>query len=313
MTRLEVVATAPPTQLARLVEDYLSSCRARGLSPRTVDGAYGFPLRRVLLRWCATEGIERLDQLDQRAFDRLTSSLLEKDSTRGGSFSRHSVHSYTRAIRGFLAWARKEGESVSGQPQLPRVQRKVIDVLSRDEVRRLEDAAVTDRDKLIIRLLADTGMRVGELCGLRGDDVVRRGREAYLKVRGKGGRERLVPLPPTLLRRLERHQRGRPIDTSSDRLFLANRRAPSGDFEPLTESGVGQLVGVAAARAGLRRRVHPHLLRHTFVTEMLRRGMNPKLVADIAGHSSLRMIEQVYAHLSSSDAYDAMVRLLKGE
>lgn len=62
------------TPLERLVEDYLISCRARGLSPRT-DEQYGYALRAVFLPWCASEGISQLDQLDRRAFDRFTSSL----------------------------------------------------------------------------------------------------------------------------------------------------------------------------------------------------------------------------------------------
>src|SRR5207244_1613799 len=84
-----------------------------------------------------------------------------------------------------------------------------LDVLTRDEIERLEDAAPTERDKLIIRLLADTGIRVGELCGLRPEDIVRsQDRRTFLKVRGKGSKERLVPLAPPLVRRLDRLMRG---------------------------------------------------------------------------------------------------------
>jgi integrase/recombinase XerD len=113
------------------------------------------------------------------------------------------------------------------------------------------------------------------------------------------------------VRRLERYIRsGRPHDTNSDRILLSLRRGPSNTYEPITRSGVLQLVRLLAQRAGIRRRVHPHVLRHSWVTEMLRRGVNPKMVADVAGHSSLRMLESVYAHLSASDAYTAMMRAL---
>jgi len=105
----------------------------------------------------------------------------------------------------------------------------------------------------------------------------------------------------------------RPSDTRSSRLFLGLRRGLSGEYEPLTRSGVLQLVRSAAKRAGITKPVHAHLLRHSFVTNALRGGMNPMLVAQIAGHSSLRMIEQVYSHLTAGDAYEALlVMLTKG-
>jgi integrase/recombinase XerD len=187
----------------------------------------------------------------------------------------------------------------------------VVEVLTREEIRVMEDAAPSERDKLIVRLLADGGLRVGELVALRCDDILRRDREAFLRVQGKGDKHRLVPVAPALVRRLERYIRsGRPHDTNSDRIFLSLRRGPSNTYEPITRSGVLQLVRLLAQRAGIRRRVHPHVLRHSWVTEMLRRGVNPKMVADVAGHSSLRMLESVYAHLSASDAYTAMMRAL---
>ena len=75
-----------------------------------------------------------------------------------------------------LAWAREEGEVGSVKAQLPRLPRTLIDVLSRYEIDRLEDAAKSERDKLIVRTLADTGIRVGELVKLRAVDALERDR-----------------------------------------------------------------------------------------------------------------------------------------
>jgi len=91
------------------------------------------------------------------------------------------------------------------------------------------------------------------------------------------------------------------------------RRGRGGTYDPLTPSGVGQLLRSLAYRAGLTKRVHPHLLRHSFATEALRRGMNPIQLAQILGHSGLRMIESVYSHLNTTDAYDAMMRMLASD
>jgi len=143
-----------------------------------------------------------------------------------------------------------------------------------------------ERDRLIIRLFADCGRRLSELLGRGEDNIVRSGgRAAQLKVQGKGGRERPVPIVPVLLRRLERFQGHLPQPRSCDRLFVPLRRGPLGENEPLTMSGVEQLVNVAAQRAGIGRTMHSHLLRHSWMTEMLRRGVNPAQLAVVAGAS----------------------------
>lgn len=309
---LAVADAAPATTLEQLVGDYLSSCRARGLARATVE-QYRFSLTEVFLPWCRDQAVNDVAELSQRALDRFTAHLLEEGGRRG-RLSRTTSHTYIRHVRQFLNWARKEGETASeAKPQLPRLPRRVLDVLSREEIDQLEGAAQTERDKLIVRLLADTGIRVGELCALRVGDVTRHERGALLKIHGKGGKERLVPLRPELARRLDRFSRHRPRDAVDDRIFLALRRGREGDYEALTTSGVGQLLRGLADRAGLTKRVHPHLLRHSFATEALRRGMNPVQLAQILGHSGLRMIDAVYSHLSVSDAYDAMMRMLTGD
>lgn len=310
MPEIELFRTSSTTPLEGLVDDFLHSCRARGLSLATLTG-YGHALDRVFLPWCREQGITTVQELDQRTLDRFTSWLHTKDGASGRKLSPVSVHTFSRTLTQFLRWCETEGEEVRGKPQLPRLGRRVIDVLSRDEIDSMENAASNDRDRLIIRLLADTGMRVGELCGLRTQPVVRVDRRTFVKVRGKGDQERLVPITPAMSRRIERYERNRPNDTTSEALFLGLRRAPHRDFEPLSESGVLDVIKGNAHRAGLRKRVYPHLFRHSFATEALRRGMNPIQLSHILGHTSLRMIERTYSHLDQTDAYDAVLRMLE--
>jgi integrase/recombinase XerD len=310
LTLVEPQASAP---LVRLVEEYLAHCRARGLSPKTVTGAYGYPLREVFLPFCAREGIKAPAELTGRVLDRLSTQLLDRGGRRG-PLSKSSVHSYLRAVNQFLVWARKEGEAIEAKSQLPRLPKRLVEVLSREEIDRLEEAAGNERDKLIVRTLADTGIRLGELLALRLADVIERDRRTYLRIRGKGERERLVPLMPGLYRRLRRYgERGRPKDATSDRLFLALRRRPGGDYEPLTDSGVEQMLRALGEKAGVGKRLYPHLLRHSFATWSLTRGMNPIQLAQVLGHTSLDMINDVYQHLAPQDAYEAMARALLGE
>jgi integrase len=200
---------------------------------------------------------------------------------------------------------------VAARPALPRLPRRVLDILDRAEIVALEGGAPAERDRIIIRILGDCGLRAAELCGLRPEDIVRRDRQAYLHVRGKGERDRLVPLPPALLRRLERFLRDtQHRETRHHQLFVSARRGRTGDYEPLTPSGFMKLIRSAAVRAGITKKVNTHRLRHSMITNSLRAGMNPKLVALIVGHHSLRMIERVYSHLTASDAYEVMVQTL---
>jgi integrase/recombinase XerD len=297
-----------PTPIARLVDDYLSHCQARGLSPRTLDAAYGYSLRSVFLPWCRAEGITGASELDSRAVDRFTSSLLRRNN-HGRSISKHTVHTYVRPVRQMLTWATRMGEDVPAKPQLPKLSLPMRETLTRDEIDLMERVVDSERDKLIIRVFGDCGLRLDELTQLTPNEIVRSGRQAHLRILGKGGRVRGVPIPPQLLRRLERHIDARPTDRSADRLFLSSRRGPLGRFEPLTRSGVYQVVRDAVARARITKRVYPHLLRHSWMTEMLRGGMGPIQLSIIAG-ASVQVITEHYTHLTRDDAYEAMMKIL---
>jgi integrase/recombinase XerD len=138
-------------------------------------------------------------------------------------------------------------------------------VLSGPEIAQLEGAANSERDKLIVRILADCGVRPGELCGLTTDSIRLDDGMAFLKVRGEGDPERLVPILPDLAGRIERFIKDRPVDAKGDRLFVSLRRGRDGGYAPLTQSGVMQLVRGLADKAGISKRVHPHIFRHSYV------------------------------------------------
>jgi integrase/recombinase XerD len=308
---IRVIDGTAPSALERLIDDYLAHCRARGLSQRTLTNSYGYSLHEVFLPWCVSESVRSVSELNGRLLDRFTSSLLQRRHPDGRTISKHTVHSYVRPVRQMLTWASREGEDVTAKPQLPKLSLPLRDTLTREELDLMERVVDSERDKLIIRIFGDCGLRLEELTQLTPSEIIRSGRQAHLRILGKGSRIRDVPVPPQLLRRLERHIDARPIDRSSDRMFLGLRRGPLGRFDPLTRSGVYQVVKDAVYRARITRRVYPHLLRHSWMTEMLRQGMNPVQLSIIAG-ASLQVIQQHYTHLTKDDAYDAMMRVLSG-
>jgi integrase len=115
-------------------------------------------LEQVLLPFCAEAGITSLAELDTRHLNDLGAGHLDGSRSRSGRpISKATVHSYMRAINGFLSWARAQGEGGSARGRLPSMRKQVLDTLSREEIQRMEDSADTERDKLIVRLLADTG------------------------------------------------------------------------------------------------------------------------------------------------------------
>jgi integrase/recombinase XerD len=305
-----------PTPLQSLVGDYLAHQRGRGLSPRTIKQAVDV-VERQFLPWSVKEGITAPDQLSQRVLDRFGTHLLEDRTTPTGKpLARETVRTYLRTLGQFLRWAQSE-DAVPAKVKLqtPARQRRLLETLSREEIQRMEDVVSAERDKLMVRLLADTGIRLGELLGLRATDLAEQGRERYIKVKGKGSRERLVPVAPALFLRLRRYaQRGRPTQARSERIFLTNRRsAKTGDYEAVSARAVQDVVGYAAQVAGIQRSVHPHLFRHSYATWALRKGMNPLQLQRILGHADLTMISGVYSHLTPSDSYAALMDLLRAD
>ena len=304
------------TTIAAAVDEYLASVRARGGSPRTED-FYSNTLNRVLLPWCKRAGVTELGQLDQPLLDRLNGDLLRTVSEHTAKpLSPASVASYLRGVRQFVRWAQASGRASQGlKVQRVKVPRKMLDTMSRPEMAELEAAAATERDRLLIRILSDTGLRLAELMGLTTDSLIEQGRERYLKVTGKGSRERLVPVKPALFTRLKRYaEQGRPVDCHTDRIFISARRRPnSGTYEALDGRAVQQMLSALGRKVGQRKPVNPHAFRHSWVTNTLRAGASPIIVAKIAGHADLDMIATVYQHLVDTDAHRELMRVLASE
>jgi len=305
---IRIVRGIKSSPLAELTAQYLVHCRAGGRMPATLK-QYRYAIDAVFLPWCEELGITEVGQLDQRALDAFTVMLHDHRTVAGRPLSRSSISTYIRPVRLMLTWAKKVGEEVTAKPQVPRRERQPRDVLSREELELLEEAMPCERDKLIIRIFADCGLRLNELTQLNADDIVKVYGRHYLRVLGKRDRTRDVPIPLELLHRLERHVATRPKDRISEAIFLAHRGTRLGDHLALTSGGVYQVVKEAVARAGITKRVYPHLLRHSWITELLRQGMSADQISPIAGVSPA-VIAECYAHLNREDGHDAMLRAL---
>ncbi len=182
----------------------------------------------------------------------------------------------------------------------PRVGRALPKILSEDEVRALLDAARAtegiDGTRLvcILEILYSSGLRVSELAGLKLASLSRDGR--FLIVRGKGDKERLVPLSAPALAALEAWRAARlqefPLAAKSRYLFPT--RAASGH---LTPARIAQLLKALAAAAGIDpRRISPHVLRHAFASHLVDRGADLRAVQQMLGHADIATT-QIYTHV----------------
>jgi integrase/recombinase XerD len=218
-----------------------------------------------------------------------------------------TVHRKAACLRSFYRHLRREGvrdSDPTASLSAPRRNRKLPQVLSRGEVDKLlsqprgtEPAAM--RDRALLELMYASGLRASEAIGLEVRDLDIEDR--VLRARGKGSKERLVPIGGAALRALEQYlQRGRPglVKGSPEQHLFVNFRGGQ-----LTRQGLYKIVRRHAATAGLEDRMSPHTLRHTFATHLLAGGCDLRSVQEMLGHADVSTT-QLYTHLSSERLKD---------
>ncbi len=201
-----------------------------------------------------------------------------------------------RALYRFLVLSERLGADPTEHVKLPRRRRPLPEVLSVSEVERLLQQPDTStprgvRDRAILEVLYGCGLRVSELCELRLGDLFLE--HELVRVRGKGAKERLVPIGRVARRWVERYCRDvRPLllRRPTDVVFLNNRGGR------LSRMAIWKLVRWAAERAGIRRQIHPHTLRHSFATHLLEGGADLRAVQEMLGHAHITTT-QIYTHV----------------
>ena len=214
-----------------------------------------------------------------------------------------SVARRVSAVRGFYRHLLRDG-AVRRDPtehlDTPRANRPLPRALSRESATALVEAPDARRpagvrDRAVLELLYATGMRASECLGLSLEDL--NFSAGYVVCTGKGGKQRLVPVGAEALEWTRRYLREvRPLHTrrrDSGRLFVNPRGGP------LSRQSLWTLVRRAAAGAGLKRRVSPHMLRHSFASHLLEGGADLRSVQAMLGHADISTT-QIYTHLPSA-------------
>jgi site-specific recombinase XerD len=214
---------------------------------------------------------------------------------------RRTQNYYLIALRAFLKFLRKRGiEALSPERiELAKVPERSLDLISPTELKRLMKAPDQKtlegkRDKAILELFFSTGLRISELCGLSIDDVDLT-REEF-SVRGKGDKVRVVFLSDTAKETLRDYLKNR--KDLDDALFVRyGRKANDGGDARLQPRAVQRLLKHYAAQAGITRKVTPHVLRHSFATDLLSNGADLRSVQALLGHANIGTT-QIYTHVT---------------
>lgn len=296
------------SSLDAAVDAFLAAAAVeRGLSPRTVE-AYGRDLARFAAHAAAT-GAPSPQALRR---SHVSGFLIALEGAGLGARSRgRALVAVRRFLRHLSASGRLEADPLLGI-ETPRQGRPLPRTLHAEETARLIEAAdpatpLGLRDRAMLEVAYGAGLRVSELVGLPlGGLDSRRG---LLRVRGKGGKERIVPLGEPALRALaEWLERGRPRflrpgRRTADAVFLSSRGGA------MTRQNFFERLRVLARAAGIPLdRVSPHVLRHAFATDLLEGGADLRAVQTMLGHADLTTT-QIYTHVSRARLRDTVERL----
>jgi integrase/recombinase XerD len=277
-----------------VVEDYLAHLAVeRGVAANTL-AAYGRDLRRYLEH---LGGMDRLSDVSEAQVAGFLAALREGDADHP-PLSASSAARAVVAVRGLHRFAARDGivvDDVARKVRPPAPPRRLPKAISVDDVERLLEAAGFDgtplalRDRALLEVLYGTGARISEAVGLDVDDLL--DRDAVV-LRGKGGKERVVPVGSYARKAVDDYLvRARPAlaagGRGTPRLFL-NARGGT-----LSRQSAWTILRVAAERAGLATEISPHTLRHSYATHLLDGGADVRVVQELLGHASVSTT-QVY-------------------
>ncbi len=283
--------------IPQAIEEYLNHLRIeRGCSPLTIE-AYGRDLDDYVA-FLDEVGIADLGRIDRDTIVAYEADLTDRE------YAITSIDRHLSVLKGFHRFCVQEGRAPfnpAATVRLPLPPEKLPDVLSIEQVDALLDSVEGDdalacRDRAILEVLYGCGLRVSECVGLNIADCAFE--EGYLRVTGKGDKQRLSPISGCAARALgeyldeARPQLLKPYAKPTGAVFLNARGGR------LTRQSIHSIV----ARAGLSIHVenlHPHTLRHSFATHMLEGGADLRVIQEILGHSDISTT-QIYTHVDRS-------------
>ncbi len=275
-------------QNTRLFKDYSYYLKIeRSLSPNTVKG------------YCSDIG-HFLEDCGKEAAEVRSEDIATYLEKKSGSLTKRSQARLISALRSFYDWMILEGdikENPCDRIDPPKIERHLPEVLSVEEVEAMIDSVDTGtangiRDKAILEVLYGCGLRVSEACSLKLSDLYME--DGFVRIVGKGDKERVVPLGEMASEALEAYfeVRVEPVRGYEDNVFL-NRFG-----KPLSRVSVFNMIKTQAVLAGIRKEISPHTFRHSFATHLIENGADLRVVQEMLGHESI-LTTEIYTHIDA--------------
>jgi site-specific recombinase XerD len=290
---------------------YSICAKAEGKSPRTVSWT-GDAIRYF---GSFLGGDAELQDITANELRRFIIALQQRKAFSGHRFTRtqerglspESIASYVRAIKAFFSFLEREelmAENPIKKVKTPKTPKKIMPTFSEQDIEKLlaqpnKKTSEGYRDYVVMLTFLDTGLRLSELCGLKVDDVDLQ--NGYLKVMGKGQKERYVPIGVKVSKALLKYKMLHRQDSGCDSFFLTR------DGRPLPRRRVQDLVRSYGTKAGIKVRCSPHTFRSSSAVLYLRNGGDPFTLQRKLGHSSLAMTRR-YSNLLDSDVRAAHLK-----
>lgn len=267
----------------------------RGRAVKTIENYDHY-----LSRFFSQMHIKKVRDISEQNVREFRLWLNRQSGTGNASMKRRTQNYYMIALRAFLKFLRKRDiEAISPEKiELAKLPERELDLITPGELGRLMDAARGAeergvRDIAILELLFSTGLRVSELCSL--DNDIDLSQDSF-SVRGKGEKVRVVFLSPTAKSAVAAYLKAR--KDMSEALFVS---IPRGKGVParLTPRSVERIIRAYAIKAGITKKVTPHVLRHVFATDLLNNGADIRSVQQLLGHASINTT-QIYTHITDA-------------
>lgn len=288
-------------QLEDLKREFLEYLEIeKGRSLKTVSN-----YDRYLTTFLAQTGAQKPKQITDKVIREFRLWLNRKESGtrtdgRNDTLKKSTQNYYLIALRAFLKYLRRqEIETLSPERiELAKVGGRELDLISHNELERLMKAPEGEtlksyRDRAILELLFSTGLRVSELCALNSDIDLS---SDELSVRGKGDKVRVVFLSEDAKRVVKEYLKKR-TDIDEALFIQLGRASKNADTLRLTSRSVERLVKQYAIKAGITKKVTPHVIRHSFATDLLQNGADLRSVQALLGHANIATT-QVYTHVT---------------
>jgi integrase/recombinase XerD len=275
--------------MTRLRQRMLDDLRRRNYSPDTIRGYV-----RAVQQFAEYFG-RSPEQMGAEELRRYQIHLLHERKLALGT-----VENNISALRFLYRKTLKRRDLAFDDLPFPKQPRTLPTVLSQDEVTRLIEAAPNRMHRMLLMLLYATGMRRTEASLLKVSDIDSQRMVIHIQ-RGKGLRDRDVPLTPKLLEALRDYWRWK-----KPRVYLfPSRRSAPGVEQPISDKTVWNVCRATATRAGIHKRLHPHTLRHCFATHLLEGGADLRTIQLLMGHERLEDTT-IYLHLSQRHLHAAI-------